>query len=40
MPTEKYTGHNANEFKRLEQFLTDLQIVTEMFARLGTMEKL
>jgi hypothetical protein len=40
MPTEKYTGHNANEFKRLEQFLTDLQIVTEMFARLGTMENL
>jgi predicted dipeptidase len=37
LPTEKYTGHNANEFKRLEQFLLDLQIVTEMFARLGTM---
>lgn len=37
MPNEKYTGHNANEFKRLDQFLSDLQIVTEMFARLGTM---
>ncbi len=40
MPNEKYTGHNANEFKRLDQFLTDLQIVTEMFARLGTMGEL
>lgn len=40
MPDEKYTGHNANEFKRREQFLLDLQIVTQMFARLGTMESL
>lgn len=40
MPDEKYTGHNANEFKRRSQFLLDLQIVTEMFARLGTMDAL
>lgn len=40
MPDEKYSGHNANEFKRRTQFLLDLQIVTEMFARLGTMESL
>jgi predicted dipeptidase len=40
MPHEKYTGHNANEFKRRSQFLVDLQIVTEMIARLGTMESL
>ena len=40
MPTEKYTGHNANEFKRVEQFLLDLQIVTEMIAHLGTMSSL
>lgn len=40
MATEKYTGHNANEFKTVEQFLLDLQIVTEMFARLGTMPKM
>lgn len=40
MPHEKYSGHNANEFKRRSQFLLDLQIVTEMIARLGTMESL
>ncbi|MCB1666549.1 MAG: dipeptidase [Pseudomonadales bacterium] len=40
MPDEKYTGHNANEFKRLEQFLLDLQITTELLARLGTMSSL
>lgn len=40
MPNEKYTGHNANEFKRVEQFLLDLQIVTEMFARLATLTRL
>lgn len=37
LATEKYTGHNANEFKTLDQFLLDLQIATEMFARLGTL---
>ncbi len=40
LATEKYTGHNANEFKTLEQFMLDLQIATEMFARLGTMPEL
>ena len=40
LATEKYTGHNANEFKSHEQFLLDLQIATEMFARLGTMKSL
>jgi hypothetical protein len=30
MPDVKYTGHNDNEFKTTEQFLLDLQIVTEM----------
>ncbi len=35
MPNEKYTGHNANEFKTVDQFLTDLSIVTEMIVRLG-----
>ncbi|HNP37704.1 MAG TPA: dipeptidase [Woeseiaceae bacterium] len=37
MPNEKYTGHNANEFKSVHQFLLDLSIVTEMIARLGGM---
>jgi acetylornithine deacetylase/succinyl-diaminopimelate desuccinylase-like protein len=40
MATEKYTGHNANEFKTIDQFLLDLQIATEMFARLGGMPEL
>jgi predicted dipeptidase len=40
MPDEKYTGHNANEFKTVEQFLVDLQIVTEMIIRIGQMNHL
>ncbi|MDP5029180.1 MAG: dipeptidase [Paraglaciecola sp.] len=40
MPNEKYTGHNANEFKRVEQFLLDLQIITEMIARVGQIPQL
>jgi predicted dipeptidase len=40
MPDEKYTGHNANEFKRVEQFLLDLQIITEMLARVGQIPNL
>ncbi|MFT4993802.1 MAG: putative dipeptidase [Paraglaciecola sp.] len=40
MPNLKYTGHNANEFKTVEQFLLDLQIVTEAFARIGRMPAL
>lgn len=35
MPGVKYTGHNANEFKTIDQFLLDLQIVTEMMIRIG-----
>lgn len=40
MANEKYTGHNANEFKTVDQFLLDLQIITEVFARLGSMPSL
>lgn len=40
MPSEKYTGHNANEFKRVDQFLLDLQIITEMMARIGQIPSL
>jgi predicted dipeptidase len=40
MPNLKYTGHNANEFKTVDQFLIDLQIVTEVFAQIGRMPKL
>jgi acetylornithine deacetylase/succinyl-diaminopimelate desuccinylase-like protein len=40
MPDVKYTGHNDNEFKTTEQFLLDLQIVTEMTGRIGQLPKL
>jgi acetylornithine deacetylase/succinyl-diaminopimelate desuccinylase-like protein len=40
MPDVKYTGHNDNEFKTTEQFLLDLQIVTEMMSRIGQLPKL
>lgn len=40
MPSEKYTGHNANEFKSIDQFLIDMQIMSEMMARLGQMKGL
>lgn len=40
MPDVKYTGHNDNEFKTVEQFMLDLQIVSEMVARIGQMPKL
>ena len=36
----KYTGHTDNEFKTVEQFLLDLQIVTEMVGRIGQLPKL
>ncbi|WP_367375384.1 dipeptidase [Pseudomonas lini] len=39
-PELKYTGHNDNEFKTVDQFLLDLQIVTEMFGRIGQLPKL
>ena len=40
MPNVKYTGHTDNEFKTVEQFMLDLQIVTEMMGRIGQLEKL
>ena len=39
-PEEKYTGHTDGEFKTVEQFLLDLQIVTEMMSRVGQLPKL
>ncbi|POA66652.1 dipeptidase [Pseudomonas sp. GW531-T4] len=39
-PEVKYTGHNDNEFKTVEQFQLDLQIVTEMFGRIGQLPTL
>ncbi|NJJ58761.1 dipeptidase [Pseudomonas sp. B14(2022)] len=39
-PEVKYTGHTDNEFKTADQFLLDLQIVTEMMGRIGQLPKL
>lgn len=39
-PDVKYTGHTDAEFKTTEQFLLDLQIVTEMLGRVGQLPKL
>ncbi|SDU51948.1 dipeptidase [Pseudomonas mandelii] len=39
-PEVKYTGHTDNEFKMVDQFLLDLQIVTEMMGRIGQLPKL
>ncbi len=40
MPNVKYTGHTDGEFKTVEQFLLDLQVVTEMMSRIGQLPKL
>jgi predicted dipeptidase len=40
LSTEKYTGHNANEFKTMDQFFLDLQIVTEMIMAIGHLQEL
>lgn len=39
-PEVKYTGHTDGEFKTVDQFLLDLQIVTEMMGRVGQLPKL
>ncbi|MHC8410153.1 dipeptidase [Pseudomonas sp. Hz4] len=39
-PEVKYTGHTDNEFKTVDQFLLDLQIVTEMMGRIGQVPTL
>ncbi|MGE8190611.1 dipeptidase [Pseudomonas sp. NPDC086278] len=39
-PEVKYTGHTDNEFKTVDQFLLDLQIVTEMMGRIGQLPQL
>ncbi|MBE8593410.1 dipeptidase [Pseudomonas sp. MAFF 301449] len=39
-PEVKYTGHTDNEFKTVDQFLLDLQIVTEMMGRIGQLPSL
>ncbi|NTS76744.1 dipeptidase [Catenovulum sp. SM1970] len=40
LPGQKYMGHNANEFKFIKNFHLDIQMFTEMMARIGTQETL
>lgn len=40
MPDEKYMGHNANEFKRIKNFMLDAQMFSEVFLRLANLEKM
>ena len=40
LPDERYTGHNANEFKKIENYLMDVQMITEMLLRLGNLERM
>jgi acetylornithine deacetylase/succinyl-diaminopimelate desuccinylase-like protein len=40
MPGQKYMGHNANEFKFVENLYLDLQMFTEMMARIANLENL
>jgi acetylornithine deacetylase/succinyl-diaminopimelate desuccinylase-like protein len=35
-----YSGHTSHEFKTVDQFLQDLQIVTEMMGRVGQLPTL
>ena len=39
-PELTYSGHTSHEFKAVDQFLQDLQIVTEMMGRVGQLPKL
>nr|WP_299244793.1 dipeptidase [uncultured Halomonas sp.] len=40
MPGEEYTGHSANEFKKMDNLMLDIQMFTEMLARIGNQETL
>ena len=39
-PGERYTGHTANEFKLIDRFMLDTQILTEVVVRLAGAESL
>ncbi len=40
MPGEDYTGHTSEEFKKVDNLMLDIQMFTEMFARIGNQERL
>jgi predicted dipeptidase len=37
-PGEKYRGHNANEYKTIENLYLDIQMFTEMLLRIGSLD--
>ncbi|ALM51712.1 dipeptidase [Halomonas huangheensis] len=40
MPGEPYTGHTSEEFKKVDNLMLDIQMFTEMFARIGNQPQL
>ena len=40
MPGETYTGHTSEEFKRVDNLMLDIQMFTEMMARIGNQDSL
>ena len=40
MPGEAYTGHTSEEFKKVDNLMLDIQMFTEMFARIGNQPQL
>jgi acetylornithine deacetylase/succinyl-diaminopimelate desuccinylase-like protein len=40
MPGKKYTAHNANEYKEISDLEADIQMFTEMVARLGNLKRM
>jgi predicted dipeptidase len=40
MPGEKYMGHTANEFKKLDNFFLDAQMFTEMILRISNLDSM
>lgn len=40
MPGEDYTGHTSEEFKKVDNLMLDIQMFTEMMARIGNQQRL
>ena len=40
MPGERYTGHSDNEFKKIDNFVFDITMFTEMFMRISNLKEM
>lgn len=40
MPGEAYTGHSDNEFKKIDNFIFDITMFTEMFMRISNLNEM